>query len=117
MYLANGDILLTGARIFDPARPHAGRNEKFAEFWVLRPGSGMPPVALGANCREGPAVSRTRMQINWAAGDEFHLADIEYDADGKPYLANDRIVLTHADLPNPGWKIEAQNFVPEPSTN
>ena len=112
LYLANGDILLSGARSFDMARPYAGRSEKNAELWVLRPGSGDPPTPLGTHCREGPAVSRIRMQINWAVGDEFHVADIEYDADGEPYLANDRVVLTQADLPNPGWKIEAQNFRP-----
>ncbi|MEZ5278097.1 MAG: hypothetical protein R3F07_17070 [Opitutaceae bacterium] len=112
LYLANGDILLSGARTYDATNPGASRNEKNAELWVLRPGSGKPPVPLGAHCREGPAVSRTRMRINWAVGDEFHVADIVYDPEGIPRLANDRVVLTHADLPNPGWKIEAQNFRP-----
>lgn len=112
LYLSNGDILLTGARTFDVANPFAGRSEKNAELWVYRPGSSHPPVPLGAHCREGPAVSRTVPRINWAVGEDFHVADIVYDADGTPRLAHDRIVLTPADLPQAGWKVEAQNFRP-----
>lgn len=112
LYLPNGDILLAGARTFDVANPFAGRNEKHAELWVLRPGSGQAPVPLGVHCREGPAVSRSVPRINWAVGEELHLADIAYDADDRPHLANHRVVLTHADLPLPGWKIEAQDFRP-----
>ena len=56
LYLANGDILLSGARTYDATNPGASRNEKNAELWVLRPGSGQPPVPLGAHCREGPAT-------------------------------------------------------------
>lgn len=110
--LANGDILLCGARRFDANNPGASRNEANAELWVLRPGSGRPPVALGAFCREGPAVSRTQMRIAWAVKDEFHVADIAYDPDGTPRLAHDRVVLRHAGLPRPDSKIEAQDFRP-----
>jgi hypothetical protein len=112
LYLANGDILLAGARTFDAENPGASRNEKNAELWVLRPGSGKAPTPLGVHCREGPAVSRTRMAINWAVGEELHVAEIAYDAQGVPGLAHHRVVLTHADLPDARWKIEAQDFRP-----
>jgi hypothetical protein len=112
LYLANGDILLSGARFFDPANPGPSRSETGAELWVLRPGSGEPPVALGSFCREGPAVSRTQMRIAWAIGDELRVADIVYDAEGKPALADNRVVLRHADLPREESMIEAQNFRP-----
>ncbi len=112
LYLANGDILLTGSRTFDIKNPFAGRHEDQAEFWVMRPGSGKPPVPLGVNCREGPAVSRTQLRLNWALHDELHLADIVYDADDQPSLANHRVILTEKDLPLEGWHIEAQNFRP-----
>lgn len=112
LYLPNGDILLSGARSFDAQNPGASRNEANAELWVFRPGAGKPPVPLGVNCREGPAVSRTQMRINWAVGEELHLADIAYDNKEQPYLANHRVVLTHADLPYENGHIEAQDFRP-----
>jgi hypothetical protein len=100
LYLPNGDILLAGARTFDVANPFAGRNEKRAELWVLRPGSGQAPTPLGVFCREGPAVSRTVPRINWAVGEELHVADIGYDEKNQPSLANHRIVLTWSGYPN-----------------
>ena len=112
LYLANGDILLSGARQFDATNPGASRHESNAELWVLRPGSDQPATPLGAFCREGPSVSRTQMRIAWAVGDTFRLADIAYDAEGFPHLANDRVVLRHDDLPRPDSKIEAQDFRP-----
>lgn len=112
LYLANGDILLTGGRTFDVNDPFAGRHQDEAIFWVLQPDSGRPPTPLNFHCREGPAVSRTQMRINWALHDELHLADIAYDDDNVPYLANHRVVLTEADLPRESWHIEAQNFRP-----
>ena len=36
LYLANGDILLSGARQFDANDPWPRRNEKNAELWVLK---------------------------------------------------------------------------------
>jgi len=63
LYLANGDILLSGARRFDASDPWPSRSEKQAELWVLDKGLASPPVALGAHCSEGPAVSRRRMHI------------------------------------------------------
>jgi hypothetical protein len=112
LYLANGDLLLSGARFFDPQNPGKSRHESGAELWVLRPGSGRPATPLGAFCREGPSVSRTRMRIAWAVGDTFRLADIANDDEGTPRLDNDRVVLRHADLPQPDSLIEAQDFRP-----
>jgi len=112
LYLPNGDILLSGARFFDPANPGPSRSETGAELWVLRPGSGKPPVALGAHCKEGPAVSRTQMKIYWAVDHGLDLADIVYDAQGTPSLANRRTVIKEANLPRPESLLEAQNFRP-----
>ena len=112
LYLANGDILLSGARTFDATNPGPSRQEVGAELWVLRPGSGKPPVALGAHCKEGPAVSRTRMQIFWAVNQGLDLADIVYDAQGVPSLANRKTVIKEANLPRPESLLEAQNFRP-----
>ena len=112
LYLANGDILLSGARFYDPASPGKSRSEAGAELWVLRPGSGKPPVALGAHCKEGPAVSRTQMKIAWAVNQGLDLADIVYTADGTPGLSNRVTLLREADLPRPESLIEAQNFRP-----
>jgi hypothetical protein len=112
LYLANGDILLSGARTFDARNPGASRSEAGAELWALRPGSGKPPVALGAHCKEGPAVSRTQMKIAWAVNQGLDMADIIYNADGSPILTNHTTLLREADLPRPESKIEAQNFRP-----
>jgi hypothetical protein len=54
LYLANGDILLSGARTFDPQNPWKSRHEDNAELWVLKKDLSGPPVALGENCSEGP---------------------------------------------------------------
>lgn len=112
LYLANGDILLSGARKFDATNPGPSRNEANAELWVLRPGSGRPPVALGARCKEGPSASRTQMRIAWAVNQGLDIADIVYDTDGTPRFAQRRTVLREADLPEPGTMIEAQDFRP-----
>lgn len=55
LYLANGDILLSGARQFNANDPQASRSEKNAELWVLKKDLSGPPVALGEKCSEGPA--------------------------------------------------------------
>ena len=107
-----GDILLSGARAFDAAHPGPSRSEANAELWVLRPGSGKPPVALGAKCKEGPSVSRTRLQIAWAVNQGLDVADIVYDASGTPRFAHRHTVLREAELPEPGTMVEAQDFRP-----
>jgi hypothetical protein len=109
LYLANGDILLSGARKFDVDNPRASRDEKNAELWVLKDLSA-PPAALGENCKEGPAVSRKNMRIAWALRDKFYMGDIVYE-NGTAKLTNKKIIMDNKDLP---FKcgIEAQNFRP-----
>lgn len=64
LYLANGDILLTGSRDFDPKNIHDARHRK-AELWVLDKSLTKPPTPLGQFLWEGPAVSRHQMHIAW----------------------------------------------------
>jgi hypothetical protein len=110
LYLANGDILLSGARQFDANDPWASRSEKNAELWVLKKDLSAPPVALGEKCSEGPAVSRKHMRIAWAQGGAFYMADIVYKG-GKPELANKKKILNKRDLPFETG-LETQNFRP-----
>ena len=98
MYLANGDILLSGARKFDSENPWPSRNEKNAELWVLKKDLSGPPVPLGEKCKEGPAVSRKNMRIAWALGDSVYMGDIVYDA-GTPRLADKKKLFATSDLP------------------
>jgi hypothetical protein len=109
LYLANGDILLSGARQFDAKDPSASRSEKNAELWVLKKDLSAAPVPLGEKCSEGPAVSRKQMRIAWTQGNAFYLADVVYK-DGKAELANRKKVLDKKDLPFECEGIETQNF-------
>ena len=110
LYLANGDILLSGARKFDANDPQASRSEKNAELWVLKKDLSGPPVPLGEKCSEGPAVSRRNMRIAWTQGGAFYMADIVYE-NGKPELANRKKILDKRDLPFETG-LETQNFRP-----
>ena len=110
LYLANGDILLSGARQFDANNPLASRSEKNAELWVLKKDLSGPPVPLGEKCSEGPAVSRRRMRIAWTQRGAFYMADIIYK-NGKPELANKKKILDKRDLPFKTG-LETQNLRP-----
>jgi hypothetical protein len=110
LYLANGDILLSGARKFDATNPLVSRSEKNAELWVLKKDLSGPPTPLGEKCSEGPAVSRRRMHIIWTQGGAFYSADIAY-SEGKPGLANKKKVLDKKDLPFETG-LETQNLRP-----
>jgi hypothetical protein len=110
LYLANGDILLSGARRFDVNDPLASRSEKNAELWVLKRDLSSAPVPLGEKCSEGPAVSRKHMCIAWTRGGAFYMADIVYMG-GKPELANKKKILDRRDLPFEAG-LETQNFRP-----
>jgi len=110
LYLANGDILLSGARKFDANDPQASRSEKNAELWVLKKDLSGPPVPLGEKCSEGPAVSRRNMRIAWTQGGAFYMADIIYE-NGKPGIANRKKILDRRDLPFETG-LETQNFRP-----
>ena len=120
MYLANGDILLSGPEVFDPKAAERARRECYLS--VLRRDGKNPPVPLGALCSEGPAISRQKLQIAWTewrnpepgegdlAFSKIYLADIVY-TEGKPALANRTLLL---DGSEPGYRctMETQNFNP-----
>ncbi len=120
LYLANGDILLSGPEAFDPKKPHVSRVQCF--LYVLDKSLTCPPVPLGTKCSEGPAVSRHRLHIAWTHvsaqyPDEMEKgssrileADIAY-SNGVPHLAGQRLVLDSRDLPFK-CTLETQNFRP-----
>ncbi|MEM7299419.1 MAG: hypothetical protein AAF391_14270, partial [Bacteroidota bacterium] len=113
LYLANGDILLSGAREFDAKNPWVSRDARNAELWVLKSDLSGPPVPLGVHCKEGPAVSRKNMKIAWALGSTIYAGEIDYP-DGQPKLKNWKPLFQSVDVPSPakGWDIETQNFNP-----
>jgi len=120
LYLANGDILLSGCTSFDAANPHKNRQIN-AELWVLDKDHSKPPVRLGTKCSEGPAVSRKNMKIAWTVVASqypdslkkgqylFNMADIIYE-NGKPKLTNRKVIFDNTGTPYKD--IEVQNFVP-----
>ena len=120
LYLANGDVLLSGCTSFDAANPYLNRTIK-AELWILDKSYTKPPVRLGTKCYEGPAVSRKNMKIVWTTMDKqypdslkkgqylFNMADIVYE-NGLPRFANKKIIFDN--LGTPYKDIEVQNFVP-----
>jgi hypothetical protein len=120
LYLANGDVLLSGPERFDPA--HVGEARVQCHLSVLDKAGSRPPVALGTKCSEGPAVSRRRLHIAWtqvaaqypgempAGSSRILEADVVYDR-GTPKLAKTRLVLDSRDLPF-RCTLETQNFRP-----
>jgi hypothetical protein len=120
LYLANGDILLSGPERFDPKDPGPSRVHCFLS--VLDKSLGTPPTPLGTKCSEGPAVSRKQMHIAWthvaeqypgempAGSSRIYEADIDYGG-GTPRLVNQRLVLDSRDLPF-RCTLESQNFRP-----
>jgi hypothetical protein len=120
LYLANGDILLSGPAAFDPARSNEARVQCF--LYVLDQSLTKPAAPLGTKCSEGPAVSRQRMHIAWThvaaeypdemarGSSRMQEADVIYE-DGKPKLANQQPILDSRDLPF-RCTLETQNFRP-----
>lgn len=120
LYLANGDILLSGPAEFDPKKAGQARNECFLS--VLDQGGGKPPQPLGVRCNEGPAVSRHRLHLAWTewtppgpgdgnlSSSRMFEADISYAASG-PQLTAQRLVLDGRNLPF-RCTMETQNFRP-----
>jgi len=120
LYLANGDIILSGPAEFDPAK--AGQARVQCWLYVLPRGGARPAVPLGTKCSEGPAVSRTRLRVAWthvsaqypqempAGSSRIQEADLVYE-NGRPRLANQRLVLDSRDLPFP-CTLETQNYRP-----
>ena len=112
LYLANGDILLSGSKTFDANDPWKSRMPEQAELWVLKRDLSEPPTALGVFCKEGPTCSRKQMKIAWTV-DDIYMADIVYE-NGKPKLTKIDTLVQSGDLPAPvnGWRLETQNFRP-----
>jgi hypothetical protein len=120
LYLANGDILLSGPEAFDPKNPWPSRVQCF--LYVLDKSLTKPPTPLGTKCSEGPAVSRRRMHVAWThvsaqypqelpkGSSRIYEADIEYDR-GAARLANQRLVVDSRDL-SFRCTLETQNFRP-----
>jgi Tol biopolymer transport system component len=120
LYLANGDILLSGPEQFDPK--HIGEAREQCWLYVLDKSGTKPAMPLGTKCSEGPAVSRKRMHIAWthvaaeypdempAGSSRMQEADIIFE-DGKPKLSNQRLIIESKDLPF-RCTMETQNFRP-----
>lgn len=113
LYLSNGDILLSGSKNFDANDPWKSRDARNTELWVLKHDLSSPPTPLGVHCKEGPAVSRTKLSIAWALGSTIYSGEIQY-LNGKPKLKSWSPLFHSSDLPSSvkGWDIETQNFRP-----
>jgi hypothetical protein len=120
LYLANGDILLSGPLAYDTANPGPARNQCYLS--VLSAKEKKKPVALGIRCNEGPAVSRHRLHFAWPewispkpgegnlSSSKLFEADLVY-TDGVPALANQRLIIDGAELPF-RCTMEPQSFRP-----
>ena len=120
LYLANGDILLSGPESFDPKHPGDARTQCFLS--VLDKNLSKPATPLGTKCSEGPAVSRKRMHIAWthvsgqypgklpSGTSQMWEGDITYE-NGQPKLANEKLIIDSREL---AFKctMETQNFRP-----
>ena len=120
LYLANGDILLSGPEQFDPKKSGEARVQCW--LYVLDKAGVKPAAPLGTKCSEGPAVSRKRLHIAWThvaaeypdempvGSSRMQEADITYE-DGKPGLANQKLIMDSRDL---AFKctVETQNYRP-----
>ncbi len=120
LYLANGDILLSGPESFDPRNPGEARVQCFLS--VLDKRLTGPAEPLGTKCSEGPAVSRRRLHLAWThvhaeysdqlpeGVSRMQEADIVYE-NGKAKLANQKLIIDSRDLPFK-CTLETQNFRP-----
>lgn len=122
LYLSNGDLLLSGPKDnfdrMDKEDRQRARDNSY--LYVLDKSCTKPPVPLGVQCNEGPAVSRTRLRIAWTHGaqDQISVGDIVYE-NGVPKLVNQHVVLRTSEFPageRPRRMIETQNFVPTDET-
>src|SRR6266550_4719874 len=108
LYLANGDIILSGPESFDPKRIGEARVQCW--LYVLDKSGTKPAAPLGTKCSEGPAASRKRMHIAWthvaaeypdempAGSSRMQEADIAYE-NGQPKFANQKLIINSRDLP------------------
>ncbi len=120
LYLTNGDLLLSGPEQFEPRK--AGEARVQCWLFVLDRSGTKPAMPLGSKCSEGPAVSRQRLHIAWThvaaeypddmapGSSRMQEADIVYE-NGRPSLANQRLIINSQDLPFT-CTLETQNFRP-----
>jgi hypothetical protein len=120
LYLSNGDILLSGPESYDPK--HIGEAREQCWLYVLDRSGSKPALPLGTKCSEGPAVSRKRMHFAWThvaaeypdempkGSSRMQEADLVFE-DGKPKLANQKLIINSQDLPF-RCTMETQNFRP-----
>ncbi|MGD0341242.1 MAG: hypothetical protein ABSA76_06010 [Bacteroidales bacterium] len=120
LYLASGDVLLSGNIRYDDANPYIHRTIK-AELWILDKSYTKPPLRIGTKCYKCEAISRKNMKTAWTSRDRqyhdsfkprkylFNIEDIVYE-NGIPKLANKKIIVSN--LGTPYKDIEVQNFVP-----
>jgi len=124
LYLANGDILLSGPDHFDPRKPGDARTQCW--LYVLDKSLTKQAVPLGTKCSEGPAVSRKRMHVAWTHVSAQYPDEMEKGAsrmqeadlvneNGAPRLVHQRVILESQDLPFK-CTLETQNFVPPDET-
>jgi len=126
MYLANGDILLSGPNVpFDPT--DLNERERARDMcWlsVMDKNGDKEPVPLNTLCAEGPAVSRDKMKIAWTLRDrqlpelgknraKLLMAEIIYE-EGVPKLSNERVIFDSKQLPFElgNSSLETQSLVP-----
>ena len=124
LYLANGDILLSGPESFDPKRISEGRVQCW--LYVLDKSGRRPASPLGTKCSEGPAVSRKRMHIAWthvaaqypdamqAGSSRMQEADLIFEG-GQPKLTNEKVIIDSRELTF-RCTMETQNFRPPEET-
>ena len=123
LYLANGDILLSGPEQYEPNAPRGvGTARVQCWLYVLDKSGTKPAQALGTKCSEGPAVSRKRMHIAWThvaaqypdemtrGSSRMQEADLVLE-DGIWRLVNQKLIINSGDLPFQ-CTLETQNFLP-----
>jgi len=122
LYLTNGEILLSGpeTETYEVKSPGTARVQCW--LYILDKSRRKPAIPLGSKCSEGPAVSRRRMHFAWthvaaeyphempAGTSRMQEADIVYE-EGKPKLANQKLIIDSRDLPFK-CTMETQNFRP-----
>lgn len=118
LYLSNGDFLLCGPiENFDRTDENARQKARDSSYmFVMDKSLDKPPVPLGLQCNEGPAVSRTSLKIAWTHGkqDSISMGRLDY-TDGGPKMTNVGHLLNVNSFPvrtRPHCIIETQNFVP-----
>ncbi len=94
--LTNGDLLLAmGGETFDSKNPERDRHAGL-QLFVLKKDDLKNPYPLGEVCDEGPALSKSKMTIDWTLPGqrEIKMANIEYP-NGIPKLVNVKTLINY----------------------